>query len=138
MWSYEFATDTDVDAAACWKALEAVHMGRASTPSGDRFEPHGPFAVGSEVSITPAGQDTFRSVVTELQEGVVYADETRFDGLTLTFRYTFTALPDGGTRLCHRLVIDGPAADEVGPQLGPQIAADFPTDLAELISLARG
>jgi hypothetical protein len=138
MWSYEFATDTDLDRASCWTALAAIHTGHATTASGDVFELHGSFEVGTELSVTPAGQETFRSVITELDEGNAYADQTHYDGLMLTFRYTLADLPDGGTRLSHRLVIEGDDADAVGPELGPQITEDFPADLDELIALARG
>jgi hypothetical protein len=138
MWSYEFATDTDLDRTACWTALAAVHTGQAATAGGDVFELHGPFEVGTELSVTPAGQQTFRSVITELDEGKTYQDLTRYNGLTLAFRYTLADLPGGGSRLSHRLVIDGDDADAVGPELGPQITADFPADLDELIALARG
>ena len=34
--------------------------------------------------------------------------------------------------------ISGPAADQVGPQLGPAITADFPQVLAALAALAEG
>jgi hypothetical protein len=138
MWSYEFATDTDLDRSSCWTALAAVHTGQASTAGGDIFELHGPFEVGTELSVTPAGQETFRSVITDLDEGKAYADLTQYEGLTLAFRYTLADLPGGGTRLSHRLVIDGDGADAVGPKLGPQITADFPADLDELIALAGG
>jgi hypothetical protein len=138
MWSYEFATDTDLDRTACWTALAAVHTGQAATAGGDVFELHGPFEVGTELSVTPAGQQTFRSVITELDEGKTYQDLTRYNGLTLAFRYTLADLPGGGSRLSHRLVIDGDDAGAVGPELGPQITADFPADLDELIALARG
>jgi hypothetical protein len=138
MWSYEFATDTDLDRTSCWSALAAVHSGQATTAGGDVFELHGPFEVGTELSVTPAGQETFRSVITELDEGQTYADLTEYDGLRLAFRYTLADLPGGGTRLSHRMVIDGDDADAVGPELGPQITADFRADLDELIALARG
>jgi hypothetical protein len=138
MWSYEFATDTDLDRTSCWTALAAVHAGQTTTAGGDVFELHGPFEVGTELSVTPAGQETFRSVITQLDEGNTYADLTHYDGLTLAFRYTLADLPSGGTRLSHRLVIDGEAADAVGPELGPQITSDFPADLDELVALARG
>jgi hypothetical protein len=77
-------------------------------------------------------------VITELDEGNTYADRTHYDGLILAFRYTLADLPDGGTRLSHRLIIDGGDVDAFGPELGPQITGDFPADIDELIALARG
>ena len=77
-------------------------------------------------------------MITELDEGNTYADRTDYAGLILALRYTLADLPDGGTRLSHRLVIDGGDADAVSPELGPRITEDFPADLDELIALARG
>ncbi len=102
----------------------------------DRFELHGPFAVGAEVSVTPQGQDMMRSVIVELDEGRSYADSTRFGDLTLLFRHTLDALPTG-TRVTHRLEIHGPDADDAGPELGPKISGDFPITLDELLAAAR-
>ena len=34
------------------------------------------------------------------------------------------------------LEIDGPAADDVGPELGPQISEDFPADMDDLVAAA--
>ena len=36
----------------------------------------------------------------------VYADQTSFNGLTLTFRHVLDSLPDGGTRVTHQLWIE--------------------------------
>jgi hypothetical protein len=37
----------------------------------------------------------------------------------------------------YRTEITGPAADQVGPQLGPAITGDFPEVLAALVNLAE-
>jgi hypothetical protein len=39
-------------------------------------------------------------------------------------------------RVTYRTEISGPAADQVGPELGPQITGDFPQTLAALVKLA--
>lgn len=86
--------------------------------------------------MTPQGQDTLRSRIVELVENEAYADETSFGELTLRFRHALARLDDGGTRVTHALVIDGPDADQVGPELGPQISADFPAAMSDLIAAA--
>ncbi|MDM7854857.1 SRPBCC family protein [Cellulomonas alba] len=137
MWSTEHTATTDLGPAAVWAALRALHEGRLTYPGADTFELHGPFAVGTEVSVTPVGQETFASRIVDLEDERTYADETTFGDVTLLFRHTLGALPDGGTRVTHRLDITGPAADEVGPELGPQIAGDFPESMAALLAAAR-
>jgi hypothetical protein len=137
MWTTEHTATTDAPPAAVWAALHALHTGVALSERSDRFELHGPFAVGTEISVTPQGQDTFRSVIVELVENEVYADRTEFGGLTLLFRHRLAALDGGGTRITHQLFIDGAEADQVGPELGPQIADDFPAAMDELIAAAH-
>jgi hypothetical protein len=39
--------------------------------------------------------------------------------------------------LTHRMEITGPAADRVGPQVGPEISGDFPQVLAALVERAE-
>ena len=42
------------------------------------------------------------------------------------------------TRIVYRTEITGPAADQAGPQIGPEITADFPEVVAALAKLAQG
>jgi hypothetical protein len=48
-----------------------------------------------------------------------YADHTKFGDVVLTLRHMLRATP-GGTRVTHELVIDGPGAGLLRPELGPQ------------------
>jgi len=77
MWTTEHSTMTEVAPTAVWAALRDLHHGIPLGEQSDRFELHGPFAVGTEVSVTPQGQETLRSVITELEEGSRCADTTR-------------------------------------------------------------
>ena len=137
MWTTEYTADTTAGPSAVWAALRDLHSGTPLSADSDRFELHGPFAVGTELSVTPQGQDTLRSRIVELVEDEVYADQTVFGGLTLLFRHTLGRLDDGGTRVTHTLVIDGEGADRMGPELGPQISADFPVYMSDLLAAAE-
>jgi hypothetical protein len=137
MWTTEHSVRTDLDAPAIWAALSDLHHGIALDENSDRFELRGPFAMGTEILVTPQGQGTFRSVIIELTENRVYADQTEFGGLVLTFRHTLAPLAGGGTQVTHQLVIDGDEAGQTGPELGPQISADFPEAMKSLLAAAR-
>jgi hypothetical protein len=137
MWTTDFRATTPAEPAAVWAALEALHSGTPLGPNSDAFELHGPFAVGTTVTVTPQGQEAMQSVITELEPERVYADQTAFGELVLTFRHELTATDDGGTEVAHTLVIDGSGADEVGPELGPQISGDFPLAMDELFAAAE-
>ena len=136
MWTTEHTAETTASPEAVWEAIEDQHSGKANSPTSDRFELHGPFAEGTEISVTPQGQDTFRSVIIELVEPGVYADRTQFGDLVLTFRHRLVPTATGGTTVTHELEIDGEGADQVAPELGPQISEDFPTAMADLFAAA--
>ena len=135
MWTTQHTATTDAPRAAVWAALRAQLAGRALGPGTDRFELHGPLAVGTDLSVTTQEGQTFAAQVVELVEGEVYADRALFDGLELTFRHVLR--PTGaGTEVTYALAIDGPGADRAGPELGAQIAADFPVAVQALIAAA--
>lgn len=138
MWTHEYEQQTPVTAEALWRVLSDVDDWASWDTSMESVELRGPFQVGSQVLMTPAGQETITSVITDIVEQQRYADETIMSEVTLRFSHTLTPLPGGGIRLVHRLEIDGPAADEVGPQLGPAIVEDFPEAMAALIARAGG
>ncbi|MCP2195803.1 SRPBCC family protein [Williamsia deligens] len=136
MWTTTHQATTSAPIDAVWAALEALHHGEPLGPASDHFELHGPFAVGTTVTVTPQGQDPLDSVIVDLEPGRHYADQTVFGDLTLTFRHVLTPTDDGGTHVRHTLVVEGPGSDEIGPELGPQIAGDFPVTMDELFAAA--
>lgn len=137
MWTTNYEQTTTAAPSAVWGALEKLHSGTPLGPHSDSFELHGPFAVGTTLTITPQGQEPMQSTIVELVPDTAYADRTVFGELELTFRHDLTPTADGGTTVTHTLVVEGPGSDEVGPELGPQISGDFPVAMAELLSAAE-
>jgi hypothetical protein len=136
MWTTQHTATTSAPASAVWSALRDLHSGIPLGPASDRFELHGPFAVGTRITVTPQGQEAMTSRIVELEPERVYADRTEFGPLALTFRHTLSER-DGVTEVTHTLEIAGEGADEAGPELGPQIAGDFPVAMAELLAAAQ-
>ena len=137
MWTTNYEQTTAASPSAVWGALEKLHSGTPLGPASDAFELHGPFAVGTTLTITPQGQEPMQSTIVALVPNAVYADRTVFGELQLTFRHDLAPTADGGTTVTHTLIIDGPGSDDVGPELGPQISGDFPVAMAELLSAAE-
>ena len=137
MWTTNYEQTTAASPSAVWGALERLHSGTPLGPASDAFELHGPFAVGTTLTITPQGQEPMQSTIVALVPNAVYADRTVFGELQLTFRHDLAPTADGGTTVTHTLIIDGPGSDDVGPELGPQISGDFPVAMAELLSAAE-
>jgi len=135
MWTTEYTATTPLPREAVWTALRELHSGRLTYPGADRFVLDGPFAVGSRIAVTPEGQQEMISTIVELVDNERYADVTEFGGISLLFRHTLESTDDG-TRVTHRLEISGDGADEVGPELGPQISGDFDSSMAALFEQA--
>ena len=136
MWEHEYSVETDVDVTRLWETFLDIHAGRLTLPGGDVFRPDGELAVGARIAVTPAGQETMTSVVTEFVPEKAYADETVYESLVLRFSHRFDS--DGArTRITHHLAITGEGADEIGPEIGPLITSDFPEQMAALVDAAR-
>ncbi|WP_406288913.1 SRPBCC family protein [Embleya sp. NBC_00896] len=136
MWVHEHVIETDVAVEAIWRVLRDLDNWARWDTSMEAVSIEGPFEVGTRVSMTPTGQETVRSVIVEIKENEVYADEIDMAGVNLRFSHTLTRLPHGGARVVHRLEITGSAADEVGPELGAAITEDFPEAMDALLAYA--
>jgi uncharacterized protein YndB with AHSA1/START domain len=136
MWVHEHTAESAASPQAVWRVLRDLDRWGTWDTSLEWVRLHGPFQVGSEVTMKPIGQDPITSVIVEAAENRVYADETAFGGVTLRFSHTLEPLDGGGTRVTHRLEITGPEADQVGPELGPAITEDFPQAMAALLARA--
>ncbi|MDR1387259.1 MAG: hypothetical protein LBJ44_06655 [Propionibacteriaceae bacterium] len=136
MWTTKSSIDAaGLDADRVWQALKNMLSG-VSPSSGGTYALNGEFAKGTTVSVTPPGQETMTSEIVECDPPHRYADSTDMEGLNLVFRHIIEDQGDG-VRLTKELEITGPPADQVGPEIGPQISADFPDTLTELVEQAR-
>lgn len=136
VWSHEHTAETALAPEQIWAVLSDIDHWAVWDTSLETVELLGPFAVGTEVAMTPTGQDQIRSVIVEIVENERYGDRTVFGDVTLQFSHHLIRRPDGGTHLRHRLEITGPGADQTGPELGPAITADFPEAMEALIRQA--
>jgi hypothetical protein len=136
MWVHEYVRETGIGAEAIWTVLSDLDQWPRWDTSMERVALQGPFAVGSQVSMTPQGQDPIVSTIIAISPAEYYADRTEFGPVTLEFSHRLTRLDTGGTRITHRLEITGDQAAELGPQLGPEITADFPEAMDGLLACA--
>jgi hypothetical protein len=136
MWTHEHSARTELAPEAVWTVLADLDNWPDWDTSMESVRLDGPFAVGSRVTMVPVGQEPVTSVITVIEENERYADESEFGGVTLRFSHALTRLPGGGTDVVHRLEIDGAEADNVGPEVGAMITADFPEAMAALLAYA--
>ena len=133
MWEYEHAVETSAPAEVLWQRWADVPGWPAWNAGVARAELDGPFAAGTSFTMTPPEGEPIRMVLTEVVPGERFTDVMDAGDVVVTTVHRLEALDAGGTRVVYRTEITGPAADVVGPELGPQITADFPDVLAALV-----
>jgi hypothetical protein len=137
MWVHEYTAETAASPKGVWQVLRNLDEWGSWDTSLEWVRLQGPFQVGSKVVMKPNGQDPITSVIVDVTENRVYADETNLGEITLRFSHTLEPLESGGTKVTHRLEITGPAADSVAPELGPAITEDFPEAMDALLARAQ-
>ena len=137
MWEYEYCVETAASAACVWRHWSDVAAWPQWNEGIESIAISGPFAVGTAFTMTPPGEEPILMRLTEIVEGELFTDEA--DGGDFVVRTIHRLVPtaEGRTRIVYRTEITGPAADQVGPEVGPAITADFPRVLAALAALAE-
>jgi hypothetical protein len=136
MWEYEYSATAEVTPNAVW-TLWADPLGWHTWNDGvGEVELLGPFAAGTEFTMTPPGEDTIRMKITEVVPDQAWIDVCEVPGMLITTHHLIEDLGAGRTKVTYRTEITGEAADQVGPEIGPQICADFPDVVTKLLALA--
>lgn len=136
MWSTEHAVEGEASAEAIWSIWADVENWGEWNPDIEAIEIDAPFAVGSTIVMTPRGADPVTLRVTEARPGEVFVDEADLGDAVARTEHRIERVDGDRVRVTYRMEISGPAADRIGPEIGPAITADFPETIAALISLA--
>jgi len=137
MWEYENAVETTAAPEAIWRLWSDVENWGTWNAEIEKIEINGPFAAGSQILMTPPGDDPIPLVIAEAVENERFVDEARFGDLLLRTTHRIDA-DQGRTRVVYRMEITGSGADEAGPEIGPGITADWPETMAALVKMAGG
>jgi hypothetical protein len=136
MWTYEHSIETDASPESIWPLYSDV-------PGWPRWDQglewvtlSGSFAAGSTGSLKVPGQDPLPFKVLDVRPREGFSDETYIPGLAIRFDHLLELTATGKTRITHRVIITGAAAEELGPQLGLQITSDVPEAVESLARLA--
>ena len=138
MWEHEYSVETSASRGRDLGALGRCGGVAAWNDGIEKLEIHGPFAVGTTFTMTPPGDDPVHMSLTEIRPGELFTDEADGGDFVVRTIHKLEPADDGRTRIVYRTEITGPAAAEIGPQIGPEITADFPEVLAALAKLAEG
>lgn len=137
MWTTEHSIETTASPEAVSRLWSDVAGWPDWIADIEHIEISGPFATGSTITTTPAGQDPVELRIAEAAEPNVFVDEADLEDLVVRTIHRVETLEGGRRRVVYRMEISGPAGDTVGPELGPQISGDFPETLAELVEHAE-
>jgi EmrB/QacA subfamily drug resistance transporter len=136
MWEHECSVETAVAPDALWRLWSDVRGWPKWNDGIEKVEVDGPFAVDTTFTMTPPAQQPVEMRIVEVVPGELFTDEMDGGDFVVRTAHRLERLDTERTRVIYRTEISGPAAEEVGPRLGPEITADFPQVLAALVSLA--
>lgn len=136
MWEFQHSVETEKSPAALWRLYSDVSTWPMWDPTIEQVELEGPFVAGATGRMKPVGQDAMAFSITRCVPGEGFDSESALGPVTVRFQHDLEPLPSGGTRLVHGVTISGPAADQMGPQVGPMITADIPGAMMKLVELA--
>jgi Polyketide cyclase / dehydrase and lipid transport len=136
MWAAEHSIETTASPESIWRLWSDVSTWGDWNADIERIEISGPFAPGSTIEMTPVGQDTVELRIAKASEPDLFVDEADLGEVLVTTFHRIEPLDRERSLVIYRMEITGPAADTVGPELGPEISGDFPETLAALVERA--
>ncbi|MEU1288303.1 polyketide cyclase, partial [Kitasatospora sp. NPDC005856] len=102
----------------------------------EKIELRGGFGDGGEITMVPRGQEPVELRLDRVTAGEGFVDEALFGPIRL--RTTHRLRPtERGTRITYRMEISGEGSDDAGPEIGPQITADWPDTMQALARRAE-
>jgi uncharacterized protein YndB with AHSA1/START domain len=136
MWSTEHSSETTASPEKIWGIWSDVSRWPEWNGDLERAELSGPFVAGSKITMSPHDGDPIELRLAEVVKPETFVDEAQFGGVVVRTIHRVEALGDRN-RVVYALEISGPEADTLGPQIGPDISADFPEVLAALVERAE-
>jgi uncharacterized protein YndB with AHSA1/START domain len=137
MWANEHSVETSAAPEQIWRLWADVARWPEWNGDIERIELIGPFAAGSRILMTPIGDETVELRITEAVEPDRFVDEADMGEVVVRTIHHVRRIDPDRARVTYRMEITGPAADTLGPQIGPEISGDFPQTLAGLVARAE-
>jgi len=137
MWTTEQSTETTAAPEAIWRVWSDVERWPEWNADLERAELSGPFAAGSTITMFLKGQAPIELLIAEATEPEGFVDQADLGEAVVRTTHRLEPLGSGRVQVVYRMEITGPAADSLGPQIGPEISTDFPQVLAALVERAE-
>lgn len=137
MWEYEHTAETTAPPERIWALWADVSGWGSWNPGVEEIDINGPFEAGSVITMKPPGEDAVALRIAEAVPSERFVDEAAFGDVVVRTEHEIVPAGAQTARVVYRMQITGVAADEVGPELGPVICADFPETIEALIARAE-
>jgi Polyketide cyclase / dehydrase and lipid transport len=137
MWANEHSVETTAAPEQIWRLWADVAGWPQWNGDIERIELIGSFAAGSTILMTPIGEEPIELRIAETVEPELFVDEAEMGKIVVRTIHRVRRVDSDRVRVTYRMEITGPAADTLGPQVGPEISADFPQTLAGLVARAE-
>ncbi len=135
---YEKSTATPAEPDRLWAVLSDVEKWPAWIEVYEevRLADSGPLTVGARAHVKQRGLAAGDWTVTDLDEGRVFAWESRQPGVRLVGRHTVSAEPGGGSRLGLEFEMTGALSGVMGALLGRKVRRYVDLECARLAAVA--
>jgi uncharacterized protein YndB with AHSA1/START domain len=130
-----FSVDTRATPESIWRLWSHVAGWPAWDGAMDAARLDGPFAVGTPGAMSVHGQGELAFVLTAVETGRGFADETPIPGGQVRLFHDLEPLEDGLTRVTHRAEIAG--VPEVAQGIAAQMRQGLGPAVAALVALAE-
>jgi Polyketide cyclase / dehydrase and lipid transport len=137
MWVSEQSVETTAAPEQIWRLWADVAGWPEWNGDIERIELIGSFTAGSTILMTPIGAEAVELRIKEAVEPERFVDEADLGEIVVRTVHRARRLDSARTQVTYRMEITGPAADTLGPQVGPEISGDFPQTLASLVARAE-
>jgi Polyketide cyclase / dehydrase and lipid transport len=137
MWTKEHGVDTIAAPEAIWRLWADVPRWPEWNADLERAELSGPFAAGSTITMNPHDGEPIELRIAEATEPELFIDEADLGDVVVRTTHRLERLGGDRVRVVYAMEITGPEADTLGPQIGPEISADFPQVLRALVERAE-
>jgi hypothetical protein len=138
MWATEHSIESSAVPEKIWQLWADVAGWPEWNADIEQIELVGPFAAGGRIVMTPIGQEPVELRIAEAVEPEMFVDEADMGEIVVRTTHRAQRQDPERVRVAYRMEITGPAAATLGPQIGPEISADFPQTLAALVERAEG
>jgi hypothetical protein len=136
MWKTEHTTQTAATPTQLWAYYAEPHRWPEWDHEVVSASINGPFAAGNTGTLKPASGPKAKMHFTEVTPERSFTDVTPLPLATMAFEHVIEPT-DAGCRFTHRVTITGPLSGLFGRLIGRRIAAELPTAMRKLASLAE-